>query len=436
MSRFIKALISFAVIFVILIIALNCGCSIMAERQGSERNITANRINDEITREYKSSGMDIERIISARKAEWNEKYGKRAPEKIVYIPVQRKNNDAFYVTADNLCAVCSIYDARGEAVGFVEYIYKEEHHPEFILAANVFILICFIITLSAFIYLTITVLMPFRRLSEYPEKLARMRDIQKLPESKSRYFGKYIWGMNMLTDVLASNSKRIHSLECQRQTLVSTIAHGVKTPVANIRLYTDAVRTGLYSDNGMTVEIADNIDRNTEKIEALTAELIKSANSLTDERDIEITSFNISELAELIRSEYNDRMKLKRINFTVECRSQSVIDSDKYALYRAVSQLLENAMKYGDGRGVAVELIRDDESICISVKNRGELLPEKELPYVFRSYWRGSNAADKEGSGIGLYVVHETARALGGSVCVRRLEETSEMEFVICIDMA
>jgi signal transduction histidine kinase len=93
-------------------------------------------------------------------------------------------------------------------------------------------------------------------------------------------------------------------------------------------------------------------------------------------------------------------------------------------------------MKYGDGRGVTVELIRDDESICISVKNRGELLPEKELPYVFRSYWRGSNAADKEGSGIGLYVVHETARALGGSVCVRRLEETSEMEFVICIDMA
>ena len=56
------------------------------------------------------------------------------------------------------------------------------------------------------------------------------------------------------------------------------------------------------------------------------------------------------------------------------------------------------------------------------------------MPYVFRSYWRGSNAAEKEGSGIGLYVVHETAKALGGSAYVRRIEETSEMEFVIYIE--
>ena len=61
-------------------------------------------------------------------------------------------------------------------------------------------------------------------------------------------------------------------------------------------------------------------------------------------------------------------------------------------------------------------------------------MPEKELPYVFRSYWRGSNAAEKEGSGIGLYAVHESVRSLGGTVHARRLEDTSEMEFVIFIE--
>ena len=62
------------------------------------------------------------------------------------------------------------------------------------------------------------------------------------------------------------------------------------------------------------------------------------------------------------------------------------------------------------------------------------LLPENEIPYVFRSYWRGSNAANAEGSGIGLYSVHETVRALGGSVLARRLEDTNEMEFFIFIE--
>ena len=142
----------------------------------------------------------------------------------------------------------------------------------------------------------------------------------------------------------------------------------------------------------------------------------------------------VKELADPIRSEFIDRMELKRIPFTVECRSEGMLVSDKYALYRAVSQLLENAVKYGDGGGIRVELMRHDDGFSISVRNRGELLPEKELPYVFRSYWRGSNAAP-EGSGIGLYVVHETVKALGGTVYARRIEETSEMEFVIFLSM-
>ena len=125
---------------------------------------------------------------------------------------------------------------------------------------------------------------------------------------------------------------------------------------------------------------------------------------------------------------------MKRIPFIVECVTECIIESDKYALYRAVSQILENAVKYGDGSGIKVALMKADQGFYISVRNRGELLPEKELPYVFRSYWRGSNAVDKEGSGIGLYSVHETVKSLGGSVHARRIEETLEMEFIIFIE--
>ena len=184
----------------------------------------------------------------------------------------------------------------------------------------------------------------------------------------------------------------------------------------------------------MIVSIADKIDKNTEKIEALAAELMRSSASSAAVSDIEISRFSVKELAELVRTEYKDRMSMKRIPFEVECSTETVMESDKYALYRTISQMLENAVKYGDGKGIKVVFTKQDDSFCISVRNNGELLPEKELPYIFRSYWRGSNAADKDGSGIGMYVVNETVKVLGGRVYVRRLEETSEMEFVIYIE--
>lgn len=436
MNKYVKTVLRLFLVFGVLVFGVNYGCKLISDKRSSLRNLSANGINSEITEEYNSSGKDIDTIISEKYNYWLSEYGSNAPERILFIPVEEENKDIFYVSADKTCAVCAVHGRNGKIKGFVECIYKADDHVDIIIAANAVILLCFLIILGVVTYIHFAVLSPFRRLSEYPERLARLRDIQKLPECKKRFFGKYIWGMNMLSDVLAASSKRIHTLESQRQTLVSTIAHGVKTPVSNIRLYTDAVRTGLYSGKGMTVDIADKIDRNTLKIEELAEELMRSANSVTDGYDIEIKPFHMEELADIIRKEYKDRMKLKRIDLSVECSSNAIVESDKYALYRAVSQLLENAVKYGDGSGIKVRLSREDEGFCISVRNRGELLPEKELPYVFRSYWRGSNAADKEGSGIGLYVVHETAKALGGSAAARRIEETSEMEFVIYIEKA
>lgn len=181
-------------------------------------------------------------------------------------------------------------------------------------------------------------------------------------------------------------------------------------------------------------EIAAKIGANAGKIQALAEELMRASNASFSGCDIKRSPFYLSELAELVSSEYSDRMKLMHIPFEVRCEGSPLLDSDKYALYRAVSQMLENALKYGDGSGIKVHMMKQDDGFSVSVRNKGELLPESELPYVFRSYWRGSNAADKDGSGIGLYVVHETARALGGSAHARRIEETSEMEFVVFLE--
>ena len=433
MKKLIRTLVIMTAVFTALIIGFNIGFRKVMDEQLKSFNVAINRINREISDAAAESEASPEKIIADRTEQWKKTYGSSVPESIVFIPLNNSDR-VFYAAVDKRCAVCSIYGKDEQLAGFVKYTCSDSIFQRIKLAVNIMLAVCFALLTGAVLFIHFAVFKPFRRLSEYPERLARLRDIQKLPETKSRYFGKYIWGMNMLTDVLAASSHRIHILEGEHQKLVSSIAHGVKTPVANIRLYTDAVRTGLYSDTGMSSDIADKIDSNTAKIESMAAELMTASEATNDGYDFEKSLFPLSELADLIRSEYTDRMALLRIPFTVECEGSPIMESDKYALYRAVSQLLENALKYGDGSGITVKLMKQDEAFCISVRDKGELLSENELPYVFRSYWRGSNAADKSGCGIGLYVVHETAKALGGSVHVRRIEETSEMEFVIFIE--
>lgn len=432
MKRFFSVLLLLALLFAASAAVFDLVCIKKSRETMNSRNVTVNRIHSEISELIVKNGTSPSDIIDENLEDWQERFGRSAPQEIGFISAD--GGGIFLAPAESSNALCALSDGSGRTIGFIEYTFPSNSSRNVLIVVNCAFAAAFLITAAAMIYVWLAVIVPFRKLSDYPERLARLRDIQKLPESRSRYFGKYIWGMNMLSDVLAASSKRIHILEGEHQKLVTSIAHGVKTPLANIRLYTDAVRTGLYSGQGMTEEIADRIDRNADRIGTMAAELMSASAASCGGYETEIAGFGLKELAELIYVEYKDRMELQRIPFSVECKSGCVVESDKYALYRAVSQMLENAVKYGDGNGIKVTLAKADEGFSVAVRNRGELLPEKELPYVFRSYWRGSNAADKEGSGIGLYAVYETAKALGGSVHARRIEETSEMEFVIFIE--
>ena len=69
----------------------------------------------------------------------------------------------------------------------------------------------------------------------------------------------------------------------------------------------------------------------------------------------------------------------------------------------------------------------------LTVRNKGSVPEEKELPYLFNSFWRGSNSEGIPGSGIGLFESSEIIKKLGGDIYVRSDSDKSEMQFEIYI---
>lgn len=77
---------------------------------------------------------------------------------------------------------------------------------------------------------------------------------------------------------------------------------------------------------------------------------------------------------------------------------------------------MENAIKYGDGKEISISFSEEEGCILIAVKNSGCTLPDTDLPHIFESFWRGANAENLKGSGLGLYICRQLMHKMNGEV--------------------
>ena len=115
----------------------------------------------------------------------------------------------------------------------------------------------------------------------------------------------------------------------------------------------------------------------------------------------------------------------------MEMKENPIIKTDKNGLLRILFQLIDNAIKYGDGSGIYIKMERQETSFYFSIKNNGKSIEEKEIPFIFNSFWRGSNAQNTEGQGIGLYEAKQIANKLGGDLLVNITENAFEIILIL-----
>lgn len=404
----------------------------------SMRNIYMNRITTMLEREasnnYNMSESEISDKLERLVLEQKDGYNKlMIPSDTYYLSIE-----SFSSQTDNISDVSlRPLNINGENNGFIVFKFDDVLSEKIVIIMNVFMIGCSVICLIVLLYVYVRIIRPFNTLSDYPMKLSRGIYIEKLPETKNKYFGNFIWGVNILCDKIYADKKRINRLMKEKQTLITTIAHGIKTPVSNIQLYAEAIQAGLYQSNGVPdeadSEIARKIGRNADEISTLVREMISTASDGLVEFEPNIGEFYIGQLLDTINEEYSNRLKLLRIPFEIKLLDNGILKSDRVGLLRILSQLMENAIKYGDGRGIAIKAEKQDDGCYFSVKSKGGLISDSELPYIFNSFWRGSNSKDIEGSGIGLYEAKKIANRLSGDVCAKCIKETDEMEFVVFI---
>ena len=216
-------------------------------------------------------------------------------------------------------------------------------------------------------------------------------------------------------------------LEDKRQQFVSAASHDLKTPLALIGGYAEAIAQDISPEENARYLAA--IEQETDRMNGLVREMLDYTRlDRTDELKNRKT-LNLTALVNDMLTEYAPLFEKRRL--TADIADGVRIRGDETLLRRAVGCLLENAAKYSPENGRVSVRLTNSRNHLLTVENDCEPIPEDELPRLFEMFYRGDKARDRAGGhGLGLAILQKIL-ALHGLTC-KAENIKGGVRFIVC----
>jgi signal transduction histidine kinase len=208
-------------------------------------------------------------------------------------------------------------------------------------------------------------------------------------------------------------------LSQMKSDFVSNVSHELRTPLSSIRVFGEYMRLG-------RVEKPEKIREYGEYIEAESRRLTQLINNILDFSRIESAEkkyhFCVTDVVDLVEqtvAAFEVPLRDLGVSISFQAEPVPVMSIDKDAVAQVLVNLLDNAVKYSDGRKhIDVLVTASDDEVRISVRDHGIGIPASEQKKIYEKFYRvGSTLVhDVKGSGLGLSIVRHVVQAHGGRV--------------------
>ena len=223
---------------------------------------------------------------------------------------------------------------------------------------------------------------------------------------------------------LAASSKSFNGVKEEKErikTLISDISHQTRTPVANIRLYTQLL--GEQNLGEESRDCLEALESQTEKLQMLIEALVKTSRLETGILELHTKPEPLRNIVERSVEQYRPKADEKNIKLDAFTSDISAVCDAKWT-EEAVCNLLDNAVKYTpDGGNITVRMSEYEMFCRIDVTDDGNGISEEEQPKIFGRFYRGKDVYNKQGVGIGLYLTRQIVSNEGGYMKVISSEE-------------
>ena len=217
-----------------------------------------------------------------------------------------------------------------------------------------------------------------------------------------------------LIEQLEQSVQQNEVLITSRKKAVYTITHELRTPLTAITGYTELLRKECNSgNNGQYIR---NILQSSDRMRDMLNTLLDFFRLDNGKEQPKLFPCRISTIAHTLEMEFMPAAMNKGLSLTVKNGSDAVILTDKERIIQIGNNLLSNAIKFTEEGSVSLTTDYTDGILTITVGDTGTGMTEDEQRRVFGAFERLSNAATKEGFGLGLAIVHNIVAMLDGKI--------------------
>lgn len=219
-------------------------------------------------------------------------------------------------------------------------------------------------------------------------------------------------------DILSKGRNSIQKERLELQSLISDIAHQVKTPVSNLRMLTDTLLNHPVTEEEKQ-EFLNGIGTQTDKLDFLFDAMLKTSRLETGLIQLQPKNGRLYDTLAQSLAGIMQSAARKSISVEVDCPETLTLPHDSRWTAEAFFNLLDNAVKYTDPGGVIRVTVQVWELyVNLSVQDNGRGIPECNQASIFKRFYREAESMAIPGVGIGLYLTREIITKQGGYIKV------------------
>lgn len=228
-----------------------------------------------------------------------------------------------------------------------------------------------------------------------------------------------------LGEALNNMAVSLSSVEMMRRSFIANVSHELKTPMTTIAGFIDGMLDGTIPQEKQA-QYMKIVSDEVKRLSRLVRSMLDLSRIDSGELKMNTVRMNLTEVVGSVLVASEQRIEKKGLTITglEECERQE-IDGDYDLMNQVLYNLLDNAIKFTDeGGNIHIRLYREDGRVYVSIRNTGEGIPPEEMPQIFERFYKSdrSRSLDKNGVGLGLYIVHTVVRLHGGEIAVRSVQ--------------
>ena len=271
-------------------------------------------------------------------------------------------------------------------------------------------------------YVSKSIITPIQKLSEAAKKISDGDLDNQLGSTKKDELGELTNTFETMRIKLKQAKADQLQYEQNRQELIASISHDLKTPLTSIKGYIKGIQDGVANTPEKLERYMDTIEKTANEMDGLIDELF-----LYSKLDLQRLPFNFEKIdLYAFFADYVEELafQLEKEDGTATLAARTdetyLVEADREKLKRAVTNITQNSLKYmsKNSKEIQVNLSSTSDEVIVEIKDNGSGIRQEDIPFIFDSFYRTDTSRNSStgGSGLGLSIVKKIMDGHGGAV--------------------